>query len=144
MYQYIFFRLQYNGTMPSINTIEMFPVVIASAWHELIPPLLRSITFIIIFWVSSQDPIKPMLHLQDHSSGDNFYCIIQSNTSSISPQLQGELLLNKTPILYPKLGDIKANILKSTIINNIDMIFFLHLCIIDIVIKELVSLHDSL
>ena len=53
MYQYIFFRLQYNGTMPSINTIEMFPVVIASAWHELIPPLLCSITFIIIFWVSS-------------------------------------------------------------------------------------------
>ena len=26
--------------MPSIYTIEMFSVVIASAWHELIPPLL--------------------------------------------------------------------------------------------------------
>ena len=53
VYIYIYiFRLQYNGIMPSAYTIEVFLIVIAFVWHELIPPLLYSIIFIVIFWVS--------------------------------------------------------------------------------------------
>ena len=61
IYIYIF-RLQYNGIMPSVYIIEVFSIVIAFVWHEFIPPLLCSIIFIVIFWVSRMEENQHFIH----------------------------------------------------------------------------------